>query len=98
MDLDKMKTLALAAEEVGDIFVMMDKLHAFQCESTPAAVLELIAEVERLRADAARYRYLRNPKNHESASFVAVYSGEPLDSIIDRSIAALTKAGKEIEL
>jgi hypothetical protein len=50
MDIDKMKALALAADEGGDIFKMMDKLQAFQCECDPATVLELIAEVERLRA------------------------------------------------
>jgi hypothetical protein len=59
MDIEKLKALALEAEEGGDIFVMMDKLQAFQCEADPAAVLELIAEVERLRADADRYRWLR---------------------------------------
>jgi hypothetical protein len=58
MDIEKLKALALATEEGGDIFVMMDKLQAFHCECDPATVLELIAEVERLRADAERFRWL----------------------------------------
>lgn len=49
VDTDNLKALALAADEGGDIFVMMGKLQAFQFEACPATVLALIAEVERLR-------------------------------------------------
>jgi hypothetical protein len=52
MDLDKMKALALAATEGGGYFEMQSKLIDFQFEASPWAVLELIAEVERLRAAA----------------------------------------------
>lgn len=49
-DIEKMKALALAIRQA-DSFVATDAaLAAFHASACPAAVLELIAEVERLRA------------------------------------------------
>jgi hypothetical protein len=63
MDIEKLKALALAAktaalrpgiqEQAKDYFALV---HA----CNPDAVLELIAEVERLRADAKRYAFIRS--------------------------------------
>lgn len=65
-------------------------------EANPATVLELIAEVERLRADAERYRWLRDrPENPNDAVIdVAIWQdcegtslrGKELDRSIDATI------------
>lgn len=43
-----------------------------------AAIVALLAEVERLRVDAKRYRWLR-----ERAAKLAIYSDTPVDVLID---------------
>jgi len=64
---------------------------------------ELIAEVERLRADADRYRWLRNDppvslavRRHPGETERGCYlDGWNLDDAIDAAIASHTKAGKD---
>jgi hypothetical protein len=47
----------------------------------PATVLALIAEVERLRADAERYRWLRDKANDERSRAPMVFNCHPEDVI-----------------
>jgi hypothetical protein len=47
----------------------------------PAAVLELIAEVERLRADANRYRWLRDKANSQLGRAPMVFNCNPEDAL-----------------
>jgi hypothetical protein len=76
----------------------------FIAECDPAAVLELIAEVERLRAEAERYRWLRDKSEPGICAFYlsvgqafmgVKFARETVDEAIDAAIGAHTKAGKE---
>jgi len=60
MDIEKLKALALAAQEndFANGTSLTSEFLAFTDECNPAAVLELIAEVERLRADAGRLDFV----------------------------------------
>jgi hypothetical protein len=49
--------------------------------ANPATVLELIAEVERLRADAGRYQWLRDKANDERSRAPMVFNCHPEDVI-----------------
>jgi hypothetical protein len=101
MDIEKLKELALAApkkewyseHQIADGITWEGSI-AFIAACSAAAVLELIAEVERLRADATRYRWLRNPKrshahvgrivdNSGKAAYLAEFS---LDRAVDAAI------------
>jgi hypothetical protein len=53
----------------------------FIAAANPAAVLELIAEVERLRAESARYRWLRDKANDERSRAPMVFNCHPEDVI-----------------
>lgn len=43
--------------------------------------------------DARRWRWLRDPRNTEGPSYVAVYGLHELDTIVDRAIATSTSKG-----
>jgi hypothetical protein len=57
------------------------------------------AEVERLREDAERYRWLRSSQTHKSIGCVecgtwrAVLNGPELDTAVDRGMLTAAKAG-----
>ena len=78
---------------VGDV-PCSEPNRAFIEAANPAAVLELIAEVERLLADATRYRWLRNTKrSHAHVGRIVDNSGKAgslaefsLDRAIDAAI------------
>lgn len=55
MDIDKIKALALAIPKTDSFVGAKAALDAFHAEAYPAAVLELIAEVERLRAEVKEW-------------------------------------------
>jgi hypothetical protein len=114
MDTDKLKALALAATpgpwedggytvyQVGGEEIckhMSEEDSAYVAAACPATVLELIAEVERLRADAGRYRWLRDEARAEYEERIFVTSDghkdyyEPsgmyeteLDDAVDKAI------------
>jgi hypothetical protein len=76
-----------------------DEAYLLGCH--PAAVLELIAEVERVRADAARYQHIRKAQwfkagfaKTEANASAFHYCGALLDQLVDAAIEA-RKAGKE---
>lgn len=103
MDIEKMKALALAATVPVDRAKPSKWISAqtnFGCamrEVSPATVLELIAEVERLRADADRYRLMRAQLSSGDLDYYRL-EGEPqneIDAYCDGEIEAHTKAGKE---
>jgi hypothetical protein len=58
MDIGKLKVLALAVKSASNLDDGAAAVFEFADAVTPAAVLELIAEVERLRADEERLDYL----------------------------------------
>jgi hypothetical protein len=96
--IDKLKALALAATEGGEYFEMQSKLIDFQFEASPWAVLELIAEVEKLQA---RFEYIEEHATTHggghgfTVSFFVPVDCEDIGCGIDAAIAAHTKAGKE---
>jgi hypothetical protein len=65
---------------VGDISCSAEN-RAFIEASNPATVLALIAEVERLRADAERYRWLRDKANSQLGRAPMVFNCNPEDSL-----------------
>ncbi|MFS2027116.1 hypothetical protein [Massilia sp. CT11-137] len=75
-------------EEIGKISDHVVKANArYIAAACPATVLELIAEVERLRADAARYRWLRDDcPDFEGMTSAWLY--DDFDKVIDAAIAA----------
>jgi hypothetical protein len=79
---------------IGDEHV---KAEAYYRAANPATVLELIAEVEQLRADAERYRLMRAQLSSGDLDYYRL-EGEPqngIDAYCDGEIEAHTKAGKE---
>jgi hypothetical protein len=105
MDIEKLKALALAANSVVEVMggwltvhqiadgCTIEESAEFIETCSPAAVLELIAEVERLRADAARYRHLREAQwfkagfaRTEANASSLHYCGELLDKLVDAAI------------
>lgn len=92
-EIEKLKALALAAKQ-----------HGYKQWINPTAVLTLIAEAESLRADAERYRWLRNEAEgmagkaapmvcrlDERGRFVDYLDGEELDDHIDRAAITASK-------
>lgn len=74
----------------------------FIAAANPATVLELIAEVERLRADAARYQHMRQAQwfkagfaKTEANASAFHYGGELLDQLVDAAIEARTQTSEE---
>jgi hypothetical protein len=74
---------------------------AFIAAANPAAVLELIAEVERLRVEAERYRWLRDKSEPGICTFYlsvgqafkgVKFAPETVDEAIDAAIASLPTA------
>ncbi|EJA2567789.1 hypothetical protein MWS85_004761 [Pseudomonas aeruginosa] len=73
---------------------------AFRAAANPQAILELIAEVEQLRKDAARYRWLRE-RDLETIRQGGVFAGmtpenivlnqEDLDAAIDAALEGATQ-------
>lgn len=105
IDTDKLKALALAARDQG---AWPFHETAFRKASSPATVLELIAEVERLRADAAarpqideRYEFERHMSQRgDAANYIGdgmYHSGAVQDQweawLARAAIEAHTKAG-----
>jgi hypothetical protein len=108
MDIEKLKALALAAgdwtppapyEEDRSYSDREIRGLEFCAAANPATVLELIAEVARLRADAGRYRWLRDEARAEYEERIFVTSDghkdyyEPsgiyeteLDDAVDKAI------------
>jgi hypothetical protein len=98
MDTDNLKALALAAHEndFANGTSLTSEFLAFTDEANPAAVLELIAEVERLRADAKRYAFIRSGGIYVEPGDDEVYvatdrgayckTAEEFDSQIDAAI------------
>jgi hypothetical protein len=70
------------------------KAEAYYRAANPAAVLELIAEVERLRADAGRYRKIRAKVAQDYLSFRKM-DGERLDKIVDNVLDPVAAIEKE---
>jgi hypothetical protein len=104
MDIEKLKALALAAAsnvwygewEILD-GISSDKAARLIAACSPAAVLELIAEVERLRVDAERYRFVRAKLSRYEFDYLLL-EGEPesdMDEYCDAAIESHTKAGKD---
>ena len=103
MDTEKLKTLALAyldanrgywygAHELADGTTYEPGVD-FIVECNPATVLALIAEVERLRADAERYRWLTEDPgyNRPHLNGKAVYvnwfgTKQALDAAVDAAL------------
>jgi hypothetical protein len=78
------------------------RAEAYYRAANPASVLELIAEVERLRADAARYQHMRQAQwfkagfaKTEANASAFHYCGELLDQLVDAAIEANIDATKE---
>lgn len=111
MDIDKLKALALAyAYENGEHWYNAHELADgttyepgvnFIMECSPATVLELIAENERLRTDAERYRILRahiKPGDVQLAMTRLPPKGQTpeqrIDMLCDLYAGAHTQAGK----
>ena len=63
-------------------------------EANPATVLALIAEVERLRADAGRYRKIRVKVAQDYLSFRKM-DGERLDKVVDNVLDPAAAIEKE---
>ena len=58
-ELKKYAEIALATHESSSLAKSL-RVTSFYSRATPAAVLELISEVESMKKDAARYRWLRD--------------------------------------
>lgn len=63
-----------------------DQLKAEVARSTEREIMQL-AEIEVLRKDAERYRWLRNGSDYS----VAVHEGPELDKVIDRAMSEAAK-------
>jgi hypothetical protein len=97
MDIEKLKALALAPMRATTAVKAEQALSDFHDGCNPATVLELIAEVERLRVDAERYRMMRAQLSSGDLDYYRL-EGEPqngIDAYCDGEIEAHTKAGKE---
>lgn len=94
-DLNRLKVLAERALDC-----TFDSYVALLASAKPQEILGLIDEVERLRTDAARYRWLRE-RDLETISRGGVFAGmtpenivlnlEDLDAEIDAAIEGATK-------
>ncbi|HBP6823480.1 TPA: hypothetical protein L6B08_26840 [Pseudomonas aeruginosa] len=79
---------------------MFKPVISYQAAANPAAVLDLIAEIEHLRKDAARYRWLRE-RDLETIRQGGVFAGmtpenivlnqEDLDAAIDAALEGATQ-------
>ena len=77
-------------------------MHRAGCQQTQAAHVVLLAEVEALRKDAERYRWLRDKRSDwEGAGIVKLYAGpdysrsecEELDQQVDAAMLAAPAVG-----
>lgn len=92
---DTNKLKELAAQYLANPSGTAGEDSEFRAAANPQAILGLIAEVERLRTDAARYRWLRE-RDLETISRGGVFAGmtpknivlnlEDLDAEIDAAI------------
>ncbi|RTS51513.1 hypothetical protein DY943_17460 [Pseudomonas aeruginosa] len=92
---DTNKLKELAAQYLANPSGTAGEDSEFRAAANPQAILGLIAEVERLRTDAARYRWLRE-RDLETISRGGVFAGmtpenivlnlEDLDAAIDAAI------------
>lgn len=96
-ELKKYAEIALATHESSSLAKSL-RVTSFYGRATPTAVLELISEIESLKKDAARYRWLRK-KNWFDSDIAVVRSpnesvklgydcpsNERLDNYIDNEI------------
>jgi hypothetical protein len=102
VDIDKIKALALAAKKGSSTIEKIESMHAFWSAVDPATVLELIAEVERLRADAARWKAWKQWWMHSETEHAQLppeveelMDSLDLDEAMDAHIGAHNHAGRE---
>ncbi|MBG6568267.1 hypothetical protein [Pseudomonas aeruginosa] len=98
MDTNKLKELA--ERYIANPSGAGDEDSAFRAAANPQAILKLIAEVEHLRKDAARYRWLRE-RDLETISRGGIFAGmtpenivinlEDLDAEIDAALEGATQ-------